>query len=51
MAHAVAPAPGGTCEGAPGLRPGYHAEHFGACFRDPEGDELCVVCHETDPAA
>ena len=37
---------GGLCEGAPGLRPEYHAQYYGAYFRDPEGNKLCVVCHE-----
>jgi len=37
---------GGACEGAPGLRPQYHANYYGAYFRDPEGNKLCVVCHD-----
>jgi lactoylglutathione lyase len=37
---------GGSCEGSPGLRPEYHAQYYGAYFRDPEGNKLCVVCHE-----
>lgn len=44
-AHAIALAQGGTCEGAPGLRPDYHAHYYGAYFRDPDGNKLCVVCH------
>jgi lactoylglutathione lyase len=36
---------GGASEGAPGLRPEYHAHYYAACFRDPEGNKLCVVCH------
>lgn len=44
-AHAVALAHGGTDEGAPGLRPHYHAHYYGAYFRDTEGNKLCVVCH------
>lgn len=47
-AHAAALAHGGSCEGAPGLRPEYHANYYGAYFRDPDGNKLCVVCH--DPA-
>lgn len=43
--HAVALANGGTCEGAPGLRPEYHAHYYGAYFRDTEGNKLCVACH------
>lgn len=45
-AHAVALASGGTDEGAPGLRPEYHAHYYGAYFRDSEGNKLCVVCHD-----
>lgn len=44
-AHAVALASGGTSEGAPGLRPEYHAHYYGAYFRDTEGNKLCVACH------
>jgi len=45
QAHAVALAHGGVSEGAPGLRPEYHAHYYGAYFRDPEGNKLCVACH------
>lgn len=44
-AHAVALAHGGSCEGPPGLRPEYHAHYWGAYFRDPDGNKLCVACH------
>ncbi len=44
-AHAVALAHGGACEGPPGLRPGYHPDYYGAYFRDPDGNKLCVACH------
>lgn len=44
-AHAVALANGGTSEGAPGLRPEYHENYYGAYFRDPDGNKLCVACH------
>ena len=44
-AHAVAIENGGVDEGAPGLRPQYHANYYGAYFRDTEGNKLCVVCH------
>ena len=36
---------GGTCEGPPGLRPQYHGNYYGAYFRDPDGNKLCVACH------
>jgi len=45
-AHAAALSHGGTDEGAPGLRPHYHADYYGAYFRDPDGNKLCVCCHE-----
>ncbi len=45
-AHAAALANGGTCEGPPGLRPQYHANYYGAYFRDPDGNKLCVCCHD-----
>ena len=41
----VALASGGTPEGAPGLRPEYHEHYYGAYFRDPDGNKLCVACH------
>ncbi|PYE12890.1 catechol 2,3-dioxygenase-like lactoylglutathione lyase family enzyme [Paraburkholderia silvatlantica] len=47
-AYAAALAHGGADEGAPGLRPHYHPNYYGAYFRDPEGNKLCVCCH--DPA-
>ena len=43
--HALALAHGGTCDGPPGLRPEYHAHYYGAYFRDPDGNKLCVACH------
>jgi lactoylglutathione lyase len=50
-AHAAALAHGGTCEGPPGLRPAYHEHYYGAYFRDPDGNKLCVVCHEAPETA
>ena len=44
-AHAVALREGGRSEGAPGPRPEYHAHYYGAYFRDPDGNKLCVACH------
>lgn len=46
--HAMALAHGGTCEGPPGLRPEYHADYYGAYFRDPDGNKLCVACHQPE---
>lgn len=49
--HALALSMGGTCEGPPGLRPEYHANYYGAYFRDPDGNKLCVCCHDAlEPA-
>ena len=45
-AHQAALDHGGRCEGPPGLRPQYHANYYGAYFRDPDGNKLCVACHE-----
>lgn len=42
-AHAAALAAGGIDEGAPGLRPDYGADYYGAYCRDPEGNKLCFV--------
>ena len=38
---------GGIDEGAPGLRPQYSEDYFGAYCRDPEGNKLCFV-HASD---
>ncbi len=46
QAYTLALAHGGTSEGAPGFRPEYHANYYGAYFRDPDGNKICVVCHE-----
>jgi catechol 2,3-dioxygenase-like lactoylglutathione lyase family enzyme len=43
--HAAALANGGSDEGAPGLRPHYHANYYGAYVRDPDGNKLQAVCH------
>jgi catechol 2,3-dioxygenase-like lactoylglutathione lyase family enzyme len=47
QAYAVALANGGVSEGATGLRPEYHEHYFGAYFRDPDGNKLCVACHSS----
>ena len=43
--HACALDHGGTDEGAPGLRPHYHADYYAAYVRDPDGNKLQAVCH------
>jgi catechol 2,3-dioxygenase-like lactoylglutathione lyase family enzyme len=42
-AHAAALAHGGSDEGAPGRRPHYAPDYYGAYARDPEGNKLCFV--------
>jgi predicted lactoylglutathione lyase len=37
---------GGSCDGPPGMRPQYHPHYYGAYFRDPDGNKICVCCHE-----
>lgn len=43
--HAAALAAGGTDNGAPGLRPHYHAHYYAAFVIDPDGHHLEAVCH------
>jgi catechol 2,3-dioxygenase-like lactoylglutathione lyase family enzyme len=45
--HAAALAHGGSDEGAPGLRPHYHPNYYGAYVRDPDGNKLQAVCHSS----
>jgi lactoylglutathione lyase len=47
-AYEVALTHGGVDEGAPGLRPHYHPNYYGAYFRDPDGNKLCVACHSAE---
>ena len=39
-------AAGGRDNGAPGLRPRYHANYYGAFVLDPDGHNVEAVCHE-----
>ena len=39
-------AAGGRSNGAPGPRPHYHADYYGAFVLDPDGHNIEVVCHE-----
>jgi catechol 2,3-dioxygenase-like lactoylglutathione lyase family enzyme len=41
--HAVALANGANSEGAPALRPHYHAAYYAAFIRDPDGNRVEVV--------
>jgi catechol 2,3-dioxygenase-like lactoylglutathione lyase family enzyme len=36
---------GGADEGAPGLRPHYHAAYYAAFLRDPDGNRIEAVCN------
>ncbi|MEA2934562.1 MAG: hypothetical protein QOD74_1208 [Variibacter sp.] len=47
--HAAALAAGASDEGPPGIREHYHPNYYGAYVRDPDGNKICVVCHQ--PAA
>jgi len=43
--HAAALAAGGSDNGAPGLRPHYHENYYGAFVIDPDGHNVEAVCH------
>ncbi len=43
--YAAAIAAGGRDNGAPGLRPHYHADYYGAFVFDPDGNNVEAVCH------
>jgi catechol 2,3-dioxygenase-like lactoylglutathione lyase family enzyme len=43
--HASAIAAGGKDNGAPGLRPHYHPDYYGAFVLDPDGNNVEAVCH------
>ena len=45
--HETALAAGGTDNGAPGPRPHYHENYYGAFVLDPDGHNIEAVCHET----
>ena len=43
--YKAAMAAGGRENGAPGLRPHYHANYYGAFVSDPDGNNIEAVCH------
>ncbi|MEO3387744.1 VOC family protein [Mesorhizobium sp. CAU 1741] len=43
--HAAGLAAGGRDNGAPGLRPHYHENYYGAFVLDPDGNNVEAVCH------
>lgn len=44
--YKAAIAAGGKDNGAPGLRPHYHPNYYGAFVLDPDGHNIEAVCHE-----
>jgi catechol 2,3-dioxygenase-like lactoylglutathione lyase family enzyme len=44
--HRAAIAAGGVDNGAPGLRPQYHAGYYGAYVIDPDGNDIEAVFHD-----
>jgi catechol 2,3-dioxygenase-like lactoylglutathione lyase family enzyme len=38
-------AAGGRDNGAPGIRPNYHPDYYGAFVLDPDGHNIEAVCH------
>jgi catechol 2,3-dioxygenase-like lactoylglutathione lyase family enzyme len=39
---------GGRDNGAPGLRPHYHENYYGAFVLDPDGNNVEAVCHQQE---
>jgi catechol 2,3-dioxygenase-like lactoylglutathione lyase family enzyme len=48
--HRLAIDNGGRDDGAPGLRPQYHASYYGAFVFDPDGHRIEAVCHAPERA-
>jgi catechol 2,3-dioxygenase-like lactoylglutathione lyase family enzyme len=46
--HRAALAAGGRDNGAPGLRPHYHENYYGAFVFDPDGNNVEAVCHRPE---
>ncbi|MBD9568376.1 VOC family protein [Ensifer adhaerens] len=46
--YSAALAAGGRDNGAPGLRPRYHANYYAAFVFDPDGHNIEAVCHEPE---
>ena len=46
--HAAALQAGGRDNGAPGLRPHYHPNYYGAFVIDPDGNNIEAVCHKPE---
>jgi catechol 2,3-dioxygenase-like lactoylglutathione lyase family enzyme len=43
--HTAGVAAGGRDNGAPGVRPHYHPNYYGAFILDPDGHNIEAVCH------
>ena len=48
--HVAALHAGGRDNGAPGLRPHYHANYYAAFVLDPDGHNIEAVCHAAEEA-
>lgn len=46
--YQAAIAAGGRDNGAPGLRPQYHPNYYGAFIFDPDGNNIEAVCHQAE---
>jgi len=46
--YEAALAAGGRDNGAPGIRPHYHADYYAAFVRDPDGNNIEAVCHRPE---
>lgn len=46
--HRAGLSAGGTDNGAPGLRPHYHPNYYGAFIIDPNGNNIEAVCHKPE---
>ena len=46
--YKAAIAAGGKDNGAPGLRPHYHPNYYGAFVLDPDGHNIEAVCHQPE---
>jgi catechol 2,3-dioxygenase-like lactoylglutathione lyase family enzyme len=49
--YTAALAAGGRDNGAPGLRPQYHPDYYGAFVLDPDGHNIEAVCHAPEAAS
>ncbi len=49
--YEAAIAAGGKDNGAPGIRPHYHANYYGAFVLDPDGHNIEAVCHAPQESA